>query len=453
LDRHQSVQMAHAIQHRPDRERVTTDDVLYLETFVALVTNFTMPLRQPKVNEDYDPGAPVRMDREDWSRFLLTDRGMPQLDSISTTGPSNLVASAQALATLDLDGAFTQGLAAWNWFSTTYMNAFCIGHTHLPQSQPYLPIPALAGPLVSLVGSAANTVFPGAGTLIAGDSIPLRTLYYNTGTCAWYRGVGWGLDVSTSGTPSLFYTTARRSGDGFDGPFFMDWELEPLEANVVEQRDLLIDEGALVEGMNGLWDGLSRWWSSGIERALLSSPTSTITAPAALALLGASGVASTAVVQAPPAGASSSEFGVAMQQIGGALCTVFVAFAQRLLGVAPANDTVVTIRVPLPPGGVAAAQSLESILEQVTPDEVRRHEAVAGALAALERLPFRANPADAAMGLGRLGADVLFGVVTTFVNGLGDGLDVHGHRIEAHVERDGGQMEITIRVSTPGGSP
>jgi len=78
-----------------------------------------------------------------------------------------------------------------------------MGHTHWPQSRPELHL----------------------GTLNIPDTdktIPLRlpTPYYNTGTCGWWEGVLWGIEITGFGQPKLFYWDKRSQA-----PNFMPWEL------------------------------------------------------------------------------------------------------------------------------------------------------------------------------------------------------------------------------------
>jgi len=78
-----------------------------------------------------------------------------------------------------------------------------MGHTHWPQSRPELHLGTLNIP---------NT----------DKTIPLRlqTPYYNTGTCGWWEGVLWGIEITGFGQPKLFYWDKSSQA-----PNFMPWEL------------------------------------------------------------------------------------------------------------------------------------------------------------------------------------------------------------------------------------
>jgi len=77
------------------------------------------------------------------------------------------------------------------------------GHTHWPQSRPMLHLGMLKVP---------NT----------DAKIPLRlpTLYYNSGTCGWWEGVLWGVEITNYGQPKLFYWDKSSKT-----PNYMPWEL------------------------------------------------------------------------------------------------------------------------------------------------------------------------------------------------------------------------------------
>jgi hypothetical protein len=78
-----------------------------------------------------------------------------------------------------------------------------VGHTHWPQSRPMLHLGML---------KVHNT----------NVAIPLRlpTLYYNSGTCGWWEGVLWGVEITSYGQPKLFYWDK-----GAKSPSHMSWEL------------------------------------------------------------------------------------------------------------------------------------------------------------------------------------------------------------------------------------
>ncbi|MDZ7343078.1 MAG: hypothetical protein ONA90_01045, partial [candidate division KSB1 bacterium] len=76
-------------------------------------------------------------------------------------------------------------------------------HTHWPQSRPHLPLGAITIPNMN-------------------KKIPLRlpTRYYNTGTCGWWEGILWGVEITDFGQPRLFYWERNLSE-----PHYMPWEL------------------------------------------------------------------------------------------------------------------------------------------------------------------------------------------------------------------------------------
>jgi hypothetical protein len=78
-----------------------------------------------------------------------------------------------------------------------------VGHTHWPQSRPMLHLGMLKVP-------NTNTTIP----------LRLPTSYYNSGTCGWWEGVLWGVEITSYGQPKLFYWDKRS-----ESPNYMPWEL------------------------------------------------------------------------------------------------------------------------------------------------------------------------------------------------------------------------------------
>ena len=78
-----------------------------------------------------------------------------------------------------------------------------VGHTHWPQSRPHLHL--------------GKVEVPGLQKEVA---IKLPTCYYNGGTCGWWEGVLWGVEITAYGQPKLFYWE-RNSQE----PNYMPWEL------------------------------------------------------------------------------------------------------------------------------------------------------------------------------------------------------------------------------------
>ncbi len=87
------------------------------------------------------------------------------------------------------------------------------GHTHWPQSRPWLHLGML---------KVSNT----------DAKIPLRlpTLYYNSGTCGWWEGVLWGVEITSYGQPKLFYWEK-----GSKTPNYMSWELHDEVPDYVDR--------------------------------------------------------------------------------------------------------------------------------------------------------------------------------------------------------------------------
>ena len=78
-----------------------------------------------------------------------------------------------------------------------------VGHTHWPQSRPHLYLGMLNVPHLD-------------------KQVPVRlpTQYYNSGTCGWWEGVLWGVEVTDFGQPKLFYWEKNMNA-----PHYMPWEL------------------------------------------------------------------------------------------------------------------------------------------------------------------------------------------------------------------------------------
>jgi hypothetical protein len=78
-----------------------------------------------------------------------------------------------------------------------------VGHTHWPQSRPHLCLGELE--------------VPGLQKEVA---IKLPTPYFNSGTCGWWEGVLWGVEITAYGQPKLFYWEQNSLE-----PNYMSWEL------------------------------------------------------------------------------------------------------------------------------------------------------------------------------------------------------------------------------------
>jgi hypothetical protein len=119
----------------------------------------------------------------------------------------------------------------------------CLGHTHNPQSRPWIPY--------------LNQFNPWRDTEIAGIRaferlFSIKTRYLNSGTAGWWEHVVWAIEVTETGQPRLVYWAAE---DGQPVP--MDWELQDgppapgdLDALVDWARQYLRDDvAAALEGL------------------------------------------------------------------------------------------------------------------------------------------------------------------------------------------------------------
>jgi hypothetical protein len=117
-----------------------------------------------------------------------------------------------------------------------------IGHTHYPQSQPYLPLGRVLMRLFPQLGPAADRVFgslrllnplvrlsSGDASNESGSQLLRRVLdsafksrYFNSGVSGWHDGVIYAIEITTEGQARLLYFTDEGSE-----PHEMDWELTP----------------------------------------------------------------------------------------------------------------------------------------------------------------------------------------------------------------------------------
>ncbi len=88
-----------------------------------------------------------------------------------------------------------------------------VGHTHWPQSRPHLCLGELE--------------VPGLQKEVA---IKLPTPYFNSGTCGWWEGVLWGIEITAYGQPKLFYWEQNSRE-----PNYMPWELHGSTPTHVER--------------------------------------------------------------------------------------------------------------------------------------------------------------------------------------------------------------------------
>jgi hypothetical protein len=94
----------------------------------------------------------------------------------------------------------------------------CVGHTHNPQSRPWVPYLAKLNPLRSLevfgMRPFENFLWP-------------KTLYLNSGTVGWWENLIWAIEVTEDAQPRLVYW----SGEDRE-PVTMDWELHDQDEEV-----------------------------------------------------------------------------------------------------------------------------------------------------------------------------------------------------------------------------
>jgi hypothetical protein len=87
----------------------------------------------------------------------------------------------------------------------------CIGHTHNPQSRPWIPY--------------LNRFNPWRETEVLGVPVfenlfALKTRYLNSGTVSWWEHLIWAIEITPEGQPRLVYWAGEDSE-----PVTMDWEL------------------------------------------------------------------------------------------------------------------------------------------------------------------------------------------------------------------------------------
>lgn len=194
--------LAHRIQHQNESERYLIDDMFYFESLTALMSMFALPLSIEGENGELIP----------WSEAVKAVRNKEK----------------------PLKSLFEH-----------LMNHLCIGHTHYPQSMPYLNIeswlcsPPLAGNLGCFVNYAKDRI---AG--FTGGYRPclnfFKMLYHNTGTAGWQDGVVWALRIDETGQPRLIYWTRDTK---VEAPQEMDWDIPLMNDDV---REALEDKKAQI---------------------------------------------------------------------------------------------------------------------------------------------------------------------------------------------------------------
>jgi hypothetical protein len=183
--REPAVKFAHNVQHLPNGARILADGLMYRESVTAILgSKFTAINHKPASGPEITPQqsmAEVRAGRLDLFEYNKRHHG----------------------------------------------HHICIGHTHNPQSQPYFRLL----PFVQELPVVRDMV----ATLDA--FIPIKSQYFNSGTCGWMDGVVWGILIGPDAVPNdpqpyqarlVFWTENSIE------PEFMDWELSMLDPDVKE---------------------------------------------------------------------------------------------------------------------------------------------------------------------------------------------------------------------------
>lgn len=93
------------------------------------------------------------------------------------------------------------------------------GHTHTPQSRPYLNFAQwLPGDLPPIAKQVASL---------------MKAPYYNSGNCGWWEGILWGIEITSIGQPRLAYWDRQC----YKEPHLMSWELHD-DKQVVAPSDI-----------------------------------------------------------------------------------------------------------------------------------------------------------------------------------------------------------------------
>jgi hypothetical protein len=120
----------------------------------------------------------------------------------------------------------------------------CLGHTHNPQSRPWIPILQRFNPWRDV------TV---AGIRPFEQAFAIKTRYLNSGTVGWWEKLIWAIEITETGQPRLVYWADEDSE-----PVRMDWELQqgdPIPADGLDgvadwaRRYLRGDVATALEGL------------------------------------------------------------------------------------------------------------------------------------------------------------------------------------------------------------
>ena len=107
---------------------------------------------------------------------------------------------------------------------SSFRPILCIGHTHNPQSRPWIPYLERFNPF------RTQRIL---GQQVFENAFWIKTRYLNSGTVGWWQHVIWAIEVTEEGQPRLVYWS-----DEDDEPIGMDWELDELEDSQKPPHDL-----------------------------------------------------------------------------------------------------------------------------------------------------------------------------------------------------------------------
>ncbi|MFL5606685.1 MAG: hypothetical protein ACJ8AD_09585 [Gemmatimonadaceae bacterium] len=143
----------------------------------------------------------------------------------------------------------------------------CIGHTHNPQSRPWIPY---------LSGYNPWRTYELFGERVFENLFAIKTRYFNSGTVGWWQDVIWATEITANGQPRLVYWCNEDMT-----PVTMDWELD--------------DEGPTPGNpLPALEDWATQFLAAELERRLSMATASASTAGDIMALSPPGGIASVA---------------------------------------------------------------------------------------------------------------------------------------------------------------
>jgi hypothetical protein len=329
--------VTHAIQHMNDSLRLLSDNVSYCESLVALSAAFGMPLDKYTLKKNA--------------------AGKPDLDA---SGRPQYAKTPLASQTDPFKRAMEH-----------HGHLICIGHTHAPHSMPYYPIARyLVGPVLGDLLHFLQAQIP----FVSG--VKFKSGYLNSGTCGWFEGVLWGIEVHESGQPRLVYWT-----EGAGAPQGMDWELKPWD----EQKRRRFNEaiGSVVPNADAYMDELvARFGGAAMEITRAQLPVVGLPTEM-LALMSTGGAA------LPPVSLDDAPPQAALERLQSVLMQVF-AMLQRLQhdpNVA-SGPYVFRMSVAVPPAIETRMLDVQAQIKAGfdVPDPMRQAGGLVFALANFERL-------------------------------------------------------------------